>query len=148
MKSSEIRDEIAAQEHFRALTLWRPWPHAIFFGGKRIENRSWKPYKDVVGQFIALHAGSKYDEDGAAWMVMKGLFDPPNPISCLKMAIVGVARVTDCVQESTDPWFFGPYGWILDDVIRLKTSVLTKGYQGLWKVDDPLREEILFNIMK
>lgn len=32
------------------------------------------------------------------------------------------------------PWFMGPYGWILDEVIALPSPVHCKGMQGLWTV--------------
>ncbi|CAB4191487.1 hypothetical protein UFOVP1229_36 [uncultured Caudovirales phage] len=41
----------------KALTLRHPWAFSIAHWGKRIENRSWKPWKEVVGQRIAIHGG-------------------------------------------------------------------------------------------
>lgn len=53
----------------KALTLWRPWPYAIFHlpthVAKRVENRTWKPPERIIGQRIAVHAGATYDRDGA-----------------------------------------------------------------------------------
>ncbi len=52
----------------KALTLWRPWPYAIFHlpagVAKRVENRGWKPPANIIGQRIAIHAGKTWDEDG------------------------------------------------------------------------------------
>ncbi len=30
--------------------------------------------------------------------------------------IVGIATITDVVRASEDPWFVGPYGWVLQDI--------------------------------
>lgn len=53
----------------KALTLWRPWPYAIFHLpadiAKRVENRSWKPPDWLLGERIAIHAGATYDREGA-----------------------------------------------------------------------------------
>lgn len=53
----------------KALTLWRPWPYAIFHlpphVAKRVENRSWKPPVTLIGHRIAIHAGKTWDEAGA-----------------------------------------------------------------------------------
>ena len=118
----------------KALTLWRPWPHAIFYGGKRIENRTWKPWPSIIGKRIALHAGARYDAEGAALMRISGLYDAPSEHHCPKGVIIGVATITGCVTESDDPWFFGPYGWKLADVIALPEPIPCRGAQGLWDV--------------
>ena len=43
----------------KALTLTRPWPDAILYGGKRIENRFWKTYYPDP---ILLHASQRWDD--------------------------------------------------------------------------------------
>jgi hypothetical protein len=128
----------------RALTLWRPWPHAILYGGKRVENRPWKPWRSVLGQTIALHAGLRYDDDGAKWMAKNGLYEPPADQWCPKGCIVGTAKITECVDERpmNDSWFFGPFGWLLDDVVAFETPVICRGAQGLWKVP----ADVLFKV--
>lgn len=35
---------------------------------------------------------------------------------------------------SPGPWFIGPYGWVLTDVVTLAEPVPCKGAQGLWTV--------------
>jgi len=117
-----------------ALTLWRPWPHAILFGGKRIENRPWKPWASIIGKRIAVHAGLRYDDAGAAWMRAQELYDPPEGPWCPAGVIVGTARVTGFVEASDDPWFVGPFGWLLADVEAFDMPVACRGAQGLWRV--------------
>jgi hypothetical protein len=132
-----------------ALTLWRPWDHAILYGGKRIENRRWRPWENIINQRIALHAGMKYDTEGAEWMIRQKLYTPPAPSESIAGAIVGTAIVTGYVRESDDPWFIGcdqqgslegGYGWLLADVVALEAPVICRGAQGLWKVPEGLLE--------
>lgn len=59
----------------KALTLWRPWPWAIFhlptglgIEPKRIENRPWPPPPEVCLQRIALHSGKAFDYRGAEFI--------------------------------------------------------------------------------
>jgi len=136
------------QSELRALTLWRPWPHAIFFGGKRLENRPWKPWKTVISHFIALHAGLKYDSDGAKAMREMDLYDPPEDGWCPKGCIVGVARVTGFIEEApafSDPqhdWYSGPCAWTLEDVVPFVAPVKATGGRGLWLIEDELKRQV------
>lgn len=56
----------------KALTLWRPWPYAIFHLdadiAKRVENRSWLPPERILGERIAIHAGKRWDDFGADYI--------------------------------------------------------------------------------
>ena len=118
------------------------WLRAIFYGGKNIENRPWKPWKSVVGHYIALHAGMTYDHDGALWMREEGLYEPPEDDWCPKGCIVGVARVIGCVEENDSPWFFGPFGWVLSEIVPFLSPVKAKGKQGLWPVSEDLKQQV------
>jgi hypothetical protein len=42
-----------------------------------------------------------------------------------------------------DPWYFGPFGWVLDDVQTFTEPVPHTGAQGLWIVDPPAAERAL-----
>ena len=46
----------------RALTLRQPWAWAVVFGGKDVENRTWKPRKPFT---LLVHAGIAWAEEGA-----------------------------------------------------------------------------------
>ena len=52
----------------KALTVIQPWAWAIAHAGKRVENRTWGPPRDVIGQRIAIHAGRRLDDRAIAWM--------------------------------------------------------------------------------
>jgi len=60
----------------RALTLRQPWAWAIVHGQKRIENRPWKPWRDIIGQRIAIHAGLITSEAEAAPDQVRWFFGP------------------------------------------------------------------------
>lgn len=81
-----------------ALSLIRPWPTSILLGGKRCENRTWTPPAKVLGRYVALHAGRKWDYDAvdfirARWPdydAIDGVVSPEG--------IVGVARVVGALD--------------------------------------------------
>jgi len=50
---------VKKDEEMKALTLWPEWAWAIIHLGKDVENRTWHPPKNILGQRIALHAGRK-----------------------------------------------------------------------------------------
>ena len=130
----------------KAVTLWRPWDHAILYGGKRIENRPWKPWPSIIGKRIALHSGRKYDTEGAQWMLSQGLYTPPPPSECIAGAIVGTATVSGFVTDSDSSWFFGPYGWVLMDVKALPEPILCRGAQGLWNLPKQVELQVLAQV--
>ena len=126
-----------AMKEIRGLTLWRPWSWAIAHAGKRIENRGYPPpgWRDRLGYYLAIHAGKKYDDEGAYWMQTElGLTVPPDA-GC-PQGIVAVARLAGYIGPAgprcTDPWFCGPFGWQLDQVVPLEPVVPCRGAQGLW----------------
>jgi hypothetical protein len=142
----------------------QPWAWAIVDGGKWIENRSWEPPDALLGEVFAIHAGLKKpstelieaaiecaNEDGHGIAVPREF-----QLGC----ILGVATldgyVTDhdeddhnrCVLAHGDaddgtamiprviesPWFFGPVGFVLSDVRRLREPVPCKGALGYWEL--------------
>lgn len=92
----------------RALSVRQPWAWAIL-NGKDIENRSRRTHYrgDVL-----LHASLKYERsarppNGHPW--------PPHIVGADFQigGIIGVVEIVDCVEESTSPWFAGPFGYVL-----------------------------------
>jgi hypothetical protein len=73
----------------RALTLLRPWPIAIERAGKRCENRTRPPPAHLVGRFVALHAGKRYDRGEWPW---PGDVQAPPEREC-PQGITSVARI-------------------------------------------------------
>lgn len=127
----------------KALTLHQPWATAIELAGKRIENRGWRPPAGVVGRRIAIHAGRTFDEDVARQVMGRWLErdDLVHRARRQRGVVVCLARVVGVVEVSDDPWFVGPYGWVLEDVMRLTKPVKARGRQGLWDLT-PDEEEL------
>jgi hypothetical protein len=122
----------------KALTVWRPWSDAILYGGKRVENRSWPLPARLADtdQLIALHAGQYYDKGGAEWMRDMGLYDPPGP-EASPQGVVGVFRISGVRREDyDDPWFFGPFGFMLQSVQRLERPIACRGGMKFWNLPD------------
>ena len=118
-----------------ALTIKQPWLYAITNLGKRIENRTWRPPNKVLNQRIALHAAMRDDEDGyKALYRMTGYCRYEKDIE--RGCILATATLAGYVESSSDRWFTGPYGWILNNIHRLPAPVFCKGSQGLWRVPD------------
>lgn len=144
----------------KALTIKQPWLWCITDHTKRVENRTWKPPFEMVGQYIALHASKSKDQDEwlEAWYIADGCV--PKFANLPLGAIVATALVKGYVvindmggvEEqtkaaanyylSTDPWFFGPVGWLLSDVRKLPQPIPCKGALGLWEVPADIVEII------
>jgi hypothetical protein len=139
----------------RALTLIRPWAWALFHG-KPVENRPWPPPEAFIGETIAVHAGRKWDRDGAEF-VYRRLGPVSHRPAARAEGIIGVATIdrvisgqpllpgepippTDPLRAS--PWFFGPYGWVLRDQRELATPVPCKGMLGLWTLPPEVEAEV------
>ncbi len=136
----------------KALTLIQPWAWAIAHAGKDVENRIWRPPESMVGQRIAIHAGKKFDDDAWAFLVdpgcspienlkpdENGLIPVPDESDCIRGAIIAVATIDHikAIGEGParfSPWYGGPYGWVLRDVIALRDSIECRGAQKLWTV--------------
>ena len=111
----------------KAITLWRPWPWAIFHAGKRVENRSWKPPASIIGEYIAIHAGKRWD--GYAFRRMRSGEYGPDAVKVPENAvhppgIIGLARVDGYFEAAPDLWghpfVAGPICWKLSDVTQLR----------------------------
>ena len=119
-----------------ALSVRQPWSWLIINNLKDVENREYGT--DYRGP-ILIHAGLRPDDD--AWdraierflpvwhrmgVVLPEAIQVPDK-SCRMGGIVGVATVVDVVQQSSSPWFVGPYGWVLRDA-RPLPFVPLRGY--------------------
>jgi len=148
----------ASTHRLRALTILQPWAHLIVHGAKRVENRTWAPTVRglVVGEYFALHAGMRIDlaHWSCAYKTMPTTEAAPlrtllervvhttpereaRAIAGASMplgAVVGVARLAgleDGAPLAGDPYWFGPWGWRLDEVTAIE-PVACKGALGVW----------------
>lgn len=123
------------------LTLQQPWATAVCDLGKRVENRSWCPPAHMMGEVIAIHAGKTFHEDGADWLAAR-MGRMVRRATVPLGAIVALARIKEVVTERPeDPWFVGPFGWVLEDVVALP-PLTCPGRRQLWRVPADVRVEI------
>lgn len=134
----------------RALTIWQPWAHFLSLGIKRVENRDWPPPPELVGQWMAIHAGKRYDHAGAESIRTELGLEVPVAGSLAQGAIVAVGildRVTTNEDDSLawdDPWFMGAYGWYFREVVKID-PVTCKGAQKLWVVTPKILAQVREN---
>lgn len=138
-----------------ALTLWQPWASAIIYGPKRVENRPWAPWASIIGQRIWIHASATYDVKSHQLVVETWKATGPVPDAKVLtpakaiLGILGCARVlgwagmesrghlseSEAAMVRRDPWWGGPLGWYLGDVVALPEPIPCRGKQGLWRPD-------------
>ena len=120
----------------KAISIRQPWAWLIINAGKDIENRSWptrfrgrvmvhaaqgmtrQEYVDVE-QFLATQHGGRI------------LLPPADELA--RGGILGSVEIVDCVSESSSPWFFGPYGFVLRNPAPLPFAPL-RGRLGFFEV--------------
>ncbi|HEU0299188.1 MAG TPA: ASCH domain-containing protein [Longimicrobium sp.] len=118
----------------KALSIQQPWAWLILHTPKDVENRRW--WARYRGDFL-IHAPQRFDYGGYKWVIARGLAPPnfPRPDEFERGGIVGRTRIIDCVAESASPWFYGPYGFVLD---RAATTPLPfrplRGFLGFFDV--------------
>ena len=109
----------ARSSEARVLSIRQPWAWAIAAGHKKVENRSWTTgYRGPV----YIHASLRNERPAHAWLKRHYRLSPP--VDLPKGAIVAVANLADVVRrrnaEAFGKWFFGPYGFVLTSVRRLR----------------------------
>ena len=114
----------------KALSLKQPWAWAIFYCGKDIENRNWAT--KYRGR-ILIHASKNYDAEGATWLMNHFGFIIPE-YQDFRGYILGSVTVADCVKYSPSRWFFGPYGFVLENPVEFKKLIPWKGKLGLFEI--------------
>lgn len=153
----------------RALTLKQPWATIVALGLKPVENRSWKLPDALMGEDFAIHAGLTTDVEGAQW-ILKHFADDKVVCDLVRGhqhhgAVLGIAklagylhggkffyrfgneiRVKDDHPLLHNKWFFGKYGFVLEDVRTCMHPVPARGMQMFWhlppEVEDKVKEEI------
>ena len=162
----------AAGEEVKAVTLRHPWAFAVQRLGKDIENRTWKPPHELIGQYIAIHGGAVPRGEAldtatneVVWMlqnILTGAYLRALPADkftwvrdnllgknirqteWITPGIVAVAKLEAVVTKSDSPWFFGPYGFVLSDVTPLDRAIPHRGALGFWDVE-PHAERLVKN---
>lgn len=125
----------------KALTLWQPWAHIVAAGTKLVENRPWEPPHSLFDQRIAIHAGKKWDEEAAYRIYEIGgislgrrdvIFGAVIATATLKFVVTSRDAAEREAGAGQGKWFFGPFGWILEDVEPVDPPDYCRGFQKLW----------------
>lgn len=144
----------------KALTLHHPWPWAVCYFGKDLENRVWRPSPTQLrlGDQLAIHAGKMPSvteiREAFAGMDAMGAIahvrDIPtlNQLRRQESAIVAVVKFGGATTVDASPWFCGPYGWRLYDLLVLPEPVKRRGAQGLWNVPTDVLAHVHAQIVK
>lgn len=140
----------------RALSIQQPWIDAIVCGPKAVENRTWRPSRDIYGQDIALHASQRFDkhavfppQSACQWMTMPECRNFTGRLG----AVLAVATVRtwhhadDCRHELSgrycSQWAMpDQYHWELDHVCPLAEPVPCKGALGLWRLPEDVEAAV------
>ena len=128
----EIASAIIHGEPMPTLSIQQPWAWLIVNGYKPVENRDWKTLRRGP---LLIHAGKEIDKAGYEWVAKHlpeifGLIPSPHAIE--RGGIVGAVRVVDCVMKHLSIWFFGKYGFVMEDATVLPFMPL-KGQLGFFK---------------
>jgi len=122
-----------------ALSIRQPWAWAIINAGKDIENRDWSTkFRGPV----CIHAAKGMTQGEYNGFIrtihMVSLTHPfpsgsrvPGDKSLARGGIIGLADIVDCVEASKSPWFFGRYGFVLQNA-RPVEFVPVKGALGFF----------------
>ena len=131
-------------KEIRALSITQPWAECILSQGKNVENRTWNTHQRG---FVAIHASSSFKAERFN-QCEKNFKVNVNPDEVDYGAIVGFAKLVDVVTQDdltpeTKKWFEGDYGFVFEDVIRLKNPVEIKGTLNFWKLKGKTLEQCL-----
>lgn len=127
--------------NMKVLSIKQPWAWLIVNGIKDIENRTWAT--SFRGKFL-VHSSKKFDLDGYQFLIdnRKKLNIPPEfwnefeweTGAFTRGFIIGETTITDVVEQSESPWFFGPKGFVLTDSRPFKNPTPLKGKLGFFYV--------------
>lgn len=123
-------------DYLPAITLHRPYPWAIFHAGKNYENRGYPLPEKYLDQWVAIHAGQRYNQLAADDIERGGYGTPLNPHDD-PTGIIGLVRFDASfhwVDKVQAVWFTGPWGWHITDRLLLAEPIPILGKQGFWKV--------------
>ncbi|MCO7727331.1 ASCH domain-containing protein [Brucella intermedia] len=127
-----------------ALSVRQPWVHCIFHLGKPVENRTWNTR---IRGTVCIHAskGMTQDEyeDCRSFSYQIGQKDDAtrellrqHPVPALRSIprgfIIGTVDIVDVVRRSNDPWFFGPFGFVLENPRLLEKPIPCIGALGFF----------------
>lgn len=130
----------------KCLTISQPFASLIADGEKWIENRRWPTnYRGM----LAIHAGKgmQYlDRDELVAYPTGCIVAIARLTACKELAVLDMTRAHEkphgCSRTISQilqhQYTEGPFCWVLEDVLKLETSIAYRGAQGLFEVPDEL----------
>ena len=138
----------------KVLSIRQPWAYLIVAGYKDIENRKW--YTNHRGPLL-IHASKAVDPNDfpkqRQWIREAGIVIP-NDNDLPRGAIVVSANLTEVYSDGRDdrlldiydsknnPWFEGPYGFLMTDPVEFEDPIQCRGQLGIRDVSDSLMARV------
>ncbi|MDY0747332.1 ASCH domain-containing protein [Paucibacter sp. R3-3] len=121
-----------AEEMIPCLSVRQPYAWLISHCIKPVENRTWST--KFRGR-VLIHAGVTYSkrdhlDDLESWRHL----GYPEDRESMVGGIVGEAVITDCVKQHPSEYFFGPYGFVLDQAKAFERLIPYGGRLGFFGV--------------
>lgn len=116
----------------KTLSIKQPWAWLLANGHKDVENRNWRT--KFRGK-IFIHASKSINKQdyAAAKLICDDLgIKLPNIDQLERGGIVGCMTITDCVETLDSPWFFGQYGFTVNNQRACKLHPL-KGRLSIYE---------------
>ena len=132
----------------KALSIHQPFTSLIANGEKFVENRSWATFYRGP---LAIHASK-----GSRYLTTKELREYPTGCVVAIADLVGCVPVNSLAKRIRQGFEFpgmslglmqrvlehehteGPYGWVLQNVVKLDEPIPFKGAQGLFEFNHPV----------
>lgn len=118
----------------KALSLKQPFAWLVVNGYKPVENREWRTKHRG---WTLIHASKNVDHEGYAWLkqnLPEIFLLVPKPEDIEKGGVVGIVQITDCVDHHLSIWFFGKYGFVIEEATPLPFYP-SQGQVGLFNID-------------
>ena len=125
----------------KVLSIKQPWAYLIANGIKDIENRNWKT--KFRGDFL-IHASKSFDKEGMLFVQSLKLLKNKTPLDFNYGGIVGITTLIDCADTHNSHWFFGKYGFVLENSRPLHFYPF-KGRLNFFNIDSDTAIKIIGN---
>lgn len=141
----------------RTISLWEPWGTAIAKGLKRIETRHWSTnYRGPLAIHCAKtrdHADFIFLPSVAEHFERVGITDASHlafgcvVAICNLVGVIPTDELLDRKMVTPQEAIFGNYdacrfGWMLENIVPLKTPLPCRGSQGFFQTPDHLLTEL------
>jgi len=129
---------VSAPCRILALTVIQPWADLIVRGPKRVDLDHWEAAAETA-MTLDLSLLRAFDDQCTDDRKLRAWASKAVPYS----AVVGVARLAGIERAApdSDPWWCGPVGWRLDNVVAID-PIPCAGAQGLWALDPATLEAV------